>query len=117
MGAGIYLRPSAGTKEFSSPAEKQSWRKKAICSDLDTEIFYPHSGDDPSKVGRGAARQYEEAKAICRQCPVQSECLEDALEVESWTTFGVQGATDPSERREILRQRRDAAQARTAAAA
>jgi hypothetical protein len=50
------------------------WRDKAACLDEDPELFFP-SGT----TGR-ALQQIEEAKAVCRRCPVIKQCLQWALE-------------------------------------
>ncbi len=45
-----------------------SWMDWAICLEVDPEIFFP---------GQGGSLQ--DVRAICRQCPVEAECLEYAL--------------------------------------
>ena len=47
-----------------------TWRKRAACTGIDSDIFYPASEDEADAA---------EAKAICAVCPVQSACLEHAL--------------------------------------
>jgi WhiB family transcriptional regulator, redox-sensing transcriptional regulator len=70
-----------------------NWRDAVACRDADPDLFFP--------IGTtGAAlRQAEEAKRICRSCPVQIHCLAWAL--DSGVTDGVWGATTPDERRVI----------------
>jgi WhiB family redox-sensing transcriptional regulator len=51
----------------------------------------------------GAAQQ--KAKAICRPCPVRTECLADALDNNN--EFGVWGGMTERERRALLRRRPD----------
>lgn len=67
------------------------WRLQALCRQVDPELFFPE-GDHPVI----AARQ---AKAVCRQCPVQLECLEYALTNNE--TFGVWGGMTARERRDL----------------
>jgi WhiB family redox-sensing transcriptional regulator len=55
-------------------------------------IFYPEDFPDPI-VRKQATRT---AKALCRECPVMSECLTFAL--ESNERFGVWGGLSASER-------------------
>ncbi len=72
------------------------WRQKAACRGVDPDIFYP--------VSEEAA---EEARAICRSCPVLETCLEWAL--SSRERDGVWGGATERERRRIIRQRRRSA--------
>jgi WhiB family redox-sensing transcriptional regulator len=51
-----------------------SWRGKAACLYMNTELFYP-----AGSTGR-AIDQTGKAKAVCASCPVRTQCLEYALE-------------------------------------
>ena len=64
-----------------------NWHEDVACRDADPDLFFP--------IGTtGAAlRQTEEAKRICRDCPVQIHCLAQAL--ENGVTDGVWGGTTP----------------------
>ncbi|MFH8597348.1 WhiB family transcriptional regulator [Streptomyces rimosus] len=73
------------------------WWEQAACLDEDPELFFPVGVTGP------AAQQQADAKAVCRQCPVTSECLEWAL--ETGQNHGIWGGTDEEERRK-LRSRR-----------
>ncbi|KOT54116.1 MULTISPECIES: WhiB family transcriptional regulator [Streptomyces] len=73
------------------------WWEQAACLDEDPELFFPVGVTGP------AAQQQADAKAVCRQCPVTSECLEWAL--ETGQNYGIWGGTDEEERRK-LRSRR-----------
>jgi len=68
-----------------------SWREAAACQDSDPDLFFPDGIAGP------ALRQVEEAKEICRACPVQAACLAWAL--EHGVGFGVWGGTTEAERR------------------
>ena len=70
-----------------------NWREDVACRDADPDLFFP--------IGTtGAAlRQMEEAKQICRVCPVQIQCLAWAL--GNGVADGVWGGTTPDERRVI----------------
>jgi len=72
------------------------WRQRAACRGVDPDIFYPVSDEDA-----------EDAKAICRQCPVQELCLDWAL--SNREREGVWGGTTERERRRIIRRRRRSA--------
>jgi WhiB family redox-sensing transcriptional regulator len=69
------------------------WHDDAACRGLDLEIFFPLNDD-----------RTPEAKFVCSTCPVQTECLEYAMEAkEKWGTWG--GLTE-KERRSLARRRR-----------
>lgn len=72
------------------------WRSKAACRDEDPELFFPIGDTGPALV------QIEEAKQVCRTCPVAVECLEWALETAQ--EAGVWGGTSEDERR-LMRKR------------
>ena len=50
------------------------WRHRAACLDEDPELFFPIGNTGPALL------QIEEAKAVCRRCPVMETCLQWALE-------------------------------------
>ncbi len=67
-------------------------------------------GEDPDALFvQGAAQQ--QAKQVCKACPVRSECLAHALDTR--TEFGVWGGTTERERRQILREHPQVASWRT----
>lgn len=68
-----------------------SWREQALCRDHDPDLFFPVGTTGP------AERQAEEAKAVCRRCPVTSACLSWAL--GTGQDAGVWGGTTEDERR------------------
>lgn len=79
----------------------RSWMRRGLCANtpgLVDAVFFPERGESTS-----------EAKAICRQCPVQPECLEYGLG-EVW---GIWGGTSEKDRKRIRRQRRQQADQRT----
>ena len=61
------------------------WRERALCAQVDPEIFHPEKGGSPRP-----------AKLICRMCPVQVECLETALANNEM--FGIWGGLTAHER-------------------
>ncbi|MBR2673033.1 MAG: WhiB family transcriptional regulator [Aeriscardovia sp.] len=71
------------------------WRAQAACRDKDPELFFP--------VGNtGAAlKQIEEAKAVCRTCPVIDQCLKWALDTNQ--DSGIWGGLTEDERRALKR--------------
>ncbi|MFF7178323.1 WhiB family transcriptional regulator [Streptomyces sp. NPDC008121] len=77
----------------------ESWRASAACRNVDPDLFFP--------VGTGAPAliQAEEAKEICRGCPVRQECLEWAMD-DSRQVIGVWGGLREDERKALKRRSR-----------
>ncbi|MEU2288968.1 WhiB family transcriptional regulator [Streptomyces sp. NPDC013178] len=74
-----------------------NWRYEALCRYGDPDLFFPVGNSS-----RGPALlQIEEAKAVCRRCPVRSQCLERAMEDGA---EGVWGGTTEAERRAMRRR-------------
>ncbi|MFI7389569.1 WhiB family transcriptional regulator [Streptomyces tendae] len=80
-----------------------NWREHAACRTEDPDLFFPIGTTGP------AALQTEQAKAVCRTCPVQEQCLRWAL--DAGQTIGVWGGTSELERRAL--KRREAARRRS----
>ena len=74
--------------------EREDWRDDAACVQNAGEVdFFPERGES-----------VRAAKAVCAQCPVQSECLEYAMQ---WNHLsGVWGGLSERERRHLRRRRR-----------
>lgn len=83
------------------------WQEFAACRGLDPDLFYLGRA---KKVGRKPkdwvpslnpeADDFAEAKAVCRTCPVQTNCLAYAL---SGKEFGIWGGTSENQRRPLRR--------------
>ena len=69
------------------------WRELAACRDTDPDLFFPVGTTGP------ALQQIDAAKAVCRACEAQGQCLEFALATNQES--GVWGATSEEERRKI----------------
>ena len=85
----------AGADSFvmaTSHAEVERWRRQALCAG------HPDQGAWFAEDGAAAQR----AKAVCRACPVRSECL--AFAVATGPYDGIWGGTTPYERRRLRRQ-------------
>jgi WhiB family transcriptional regulator, redox-sensing transcriptional regulator len=80
----------------SSGWDADNWRTEASCRDLDTDLFFP-----AGETGL-AAIQIQQAKAICRTCPVSAACLEFAMVTHQ--EYGIYGGTTEDERRRLRRQ-------------
>ncbi|NRQ32370.1 WhiB family transcriptional regulator [Nonomuraea sp. NN258] len=78
------------------PRPPVHWSTRAACQDADPALFFPLTWDD-----RLAPRN-DQARRICRGCPVQRACLDWAL--RTGEPDGIWGGTTPAERR-LLRAR------------
>jgi WhiB family transcriptional regulator, redox-sensing transcriptional regulator len=72
-----------------------SWRDDAACRDADPDLFFPIGKAGP------ALSQIDQAKRICRTCPVRRPCLAWAL--ENGVGAGVWGGATEEERRVLRR--------------
>ena len=70
--------------------EPDEWMRQALCAQTDPMLFYPE------EVGGKAAQQ---AKKICKRCPVREACLTYAL--EHGECFGIWGGTSYRQRRRM----------------
>ena len=70
------------------------WQANARCTDVsvDPEIFFPERG--------GSSKA---ARAVCKDCKVQSQCLDYALNNKE--QFGIWGGTSERERRRLRKER------------
>ena len=68
--------------------QKSLWRLDAACRGLDPEVFYPASGD---------MEGLNRALAVCENCPVRQECLEENITEK----LGVFGGTSGAERKRL----------------
>lgn len=79
-------------------ADRESWQDEAACQGADIDLFF--SLDDHDQ---------RQALEYCKGCPVQQECLRDAI--SHGEMYGIWGGMTESERRSIIRdhrrQRRD----------
>ena len=72
------------------------WRDDAVCVAEDPELFFPLGTNGP------AVWQAQEAKAVCRRCPVAAPCL--AWAMENGVEHGVWGGYTEEERRAMRRR-------------
>jgi WhiB family redox-sensing transcriptional regulator len=76
------------------------WEDSAACADKPTDWFFPTS------IARG---MYDRARAVCRDCPVREECLDDCMAAEGYglrrgSRHGMFGGLNPKQR-DALRER------------
>jgi WhiB family redox-sensing transcriptional regulator len=84
------------------------------CSTHPKEVFYPIIIDEHGvewmddgtiwEAYGDTSSFYDEARDLCRSCPLRSECLEHALAAKE--RFGMWGGLTPIERRRIERTAR-----------
>ncbi|MFJ1868712.1 WhiB family transcriptional regulator [Streptomyces sp. NPDC088097] len=72
------------------------WRHEAACRAEDPDLFFAIGTNGPALL------QIEEAKAVCRRCPVLRDCLRWAL--EGGQDMGVCGGLTEEERRAVKRR-------------
>ena len=78
--------------------DPRDWRDAAACRGADPELFFP-DGDV-----RSVRARVEEAKLICRGCPVSATCLCCAL--TTGQEAGIWGGLTEDERRRLRRRSR-----------
>ncbi|MEE2056950.1 WhiB family transcriptional regulator [Rhodococcus artemisiae] len=80
--------------------DDREWMLAARCRGFDTSVFFPQK-----ESGRGPVAGAEnDAKKVCRTCPVISECRDHAL--RNAEQHGIWGGMNYSERRAADRARR-----------
>ncbi|MFF8598065.1 WhiB family transcriptional regulator [Streptomyces sp. NPDC015232] len=79
----------------------ERWRAAAACQEVDPDLFFPLG------TGAPALAQAEEAKKVCRRCPVREPCLRAAL-AQPHPPSGVWGGLTEGERRSLARRTRRA---------
>ena len=95
------INTSQGLLQRRRDANGTDWRDDAACRDVDPDLFFPLGTSGASLL------QIDEAKQICRTCPVCVPFLRWALDTGD---AGVWGGTTEDERR-VHRQLRAPARA------
>lgn len=77
------------------------WQLQGACRGADSSLFFHPDGE------RGHDRLHREqrAKALCRRCPVLTDCRAHALRVGE--AYGIWGGQTESQRAAVLRSGRD----------
>ena len=73
--------------------DRESWQDDANCKGVDIDIFFSLDETDQ-----------KQALELCKACPVQPECLRDAIEQREM--YGIWGGMRESDRRSIIRDQR-----------
>lgn len=79
-----------------------NWRLFALCAQI---------GNDSHFAEKGELGTVRDAKKVCARCPVETECLADALDYEAVpgnVRHGVRAGTTPADR-ELMAQDAEAA--------
>jgi len=77
-------------------AINDAWQASGLCRGNHSHLFFP-----PSTFERKDERERRElrARAICRVCPVQNDCLDYAMRIRE--PYGIWGGFTETERREL----------------
>jgi WhiB family redox-sensing transcriptional regulator len=73
--------------------EKPNWRDRALCVEVDPELWFPELGANSPA-----------AKVICARCEVRAQCL--AFAVAGNEQYGIWGGLSPMQRRPLHRGNR-----------
>jgi WhiB family redox-sensing transcriptional regulator len=90
---GVQVMPGRQECGRGTEAVREPWVARAACRGVDPERLFVQGAEQRA------------ATVICRHCPVQVECLADALDHR--VGFGVWGGLTERERRALLRARPD----------
>ena len=90
------------SRRFGISVIDQEWMAEGLCVGEPVDLWFPDSAGD----GDATSARWDEARAICEQCPVRDECGQYAETHR--INDGMWGGTTPKERR---RRRRDARRA------
>ena len=71
------------------------WEDLAACRGK-TSVMFPAGG-------QGSGANWAPARAICAQCPVRNECLDDAIATRD-VFHGMRGGMEPEERYRLMRR-------------
>lgn len=81
--------------------QTDAWRTQALCAQTDPDLWFDES---TSPHPNAPQRQRETlAKSICQTCPVQTQCLNDAL--QHGDDYGIWGGLTTTERRHLQQSR------------
>ena len=85
---------------------ESTWHREALCAQMGGDALFGWEGEK----SRSIVLVYQQARKICARCPVQNECLEEALELQGNRAqqhrYGMWGGLTPGERTEISKKRR-----------
>ena len=79
-----------------------AWRYEARCRGEDTDLFYPPRDKKQYKIIANQAKSFCFGDSTKRACPVQKECLWDAVKREE--PHGIWGGLSHRERNALVRK-------------
>ncbi len=82
---------------------EEDWRDRAACKGEPGFVFFPEQVGGPRPKGK-PVDDYANARLICGRCPVQTDCLNHAL--DNREVDGFWGGATPRQRRTIRTTRR-----------
>ena len=83
-------------QDLATPDRQLGLATAAACRGMDVDVFYhPPAGTQPQRE-----RRIAQAKAICAQCPVITQCRQHALEARE--PYGIWGGLSEQERADLL---------------
>lgn len=94
----VHLSSRHSTADAFDLPHGDTWRESAACTSEDPDLFFP---DDELPLAE-RIRVEEQAKAVCRRCPVLDACR--AWGVEKGPRDGVWGGTAERDRRNEVRR-------------
>jgi WhiB family transcriptional regulator, redox-sensing transcriptional regulator len=80
--------------------DRDGWQAQAACAGEVNSIFYPPMRGEPRRAKRSREAR---AKAVCAQCQVRSDCLEQAIDTDE--RYGIWGGMTDRERRVVMAER------------
>lgn len=86
------VRDVASAMRRAVPVGERPWIERKACLNCDPGVFFVRTGENANQ-----------AKRICRSCPVRRECLDWALAAKPWG--GIYGGMSEKERKWINRGR------------
>ena len=91
------------TGPLPAPYRHLDWHDQASCASVDPDLFFAAS---ETRAPLAAERLTRAAISVCRACPVQAECLQQALEDDD--RYAILGGTTPVERARMLGRKKRA---------
>ena len=82
-------------RRWIRPRVDETWKDRAACRGENPELWFPR-GDDERHYNKRVRALTMTARAICERCPVQTDCLQYALDVDE--RHGMYGGLTERER-------------------
>ena len=79
-----------------------TWRDESACRDTPPDVFYP-TPDPNANARKNRTDPYAAARIVCDGCPVQADCLTEA--VTTGDPFGFRAGLTPDQIGDIIAKR------------